>query len=57
MKNTLKTVLLCCILLACLCGLGWLVWVHRRVIVALVKGEPLPEVPEGCPAYRGDSGE
>lgn len=57
MKNTLKTVLLCCVLLACLCGLGWLVWAHRRVIVALVKGEPLPEAPDGCPAYRGDSGE
>ncbi len=54
MKNCLKSILLCCLLVACLCGFGWMVWVHRGVIAALIKGEPLPEAPEGCPAYRGD---
>ena len=54
MKNCLKSILLCCLLVACLCGFGWMAWVHRGVIAALIKGEPLPEAPEGCPAYRGD---
>jgi len=51
MKETVKKILLCCVLLACLCGLGWLVWVHRRVIRAWLNGEPLPEAPESCPAH------
>jgi len=33
---------------AALCGVVWMIWVHRRVIAALIKGEPLPEPPEGC---------
>ena len=35
-------------LVAALCGcLICLVVVHRRVIIAWIKGEPLPEPPEG----------
>ncbi|MCR5826452.1 MAG: hypothetical protein K6G54_07785 [Oscillospiraceae bacterium] len=52
MKELLKKLLLCCVLLACLCGFGYLVWVHRRVIKAMLTGEPMPEVPENCPAHR-----
>ena len=50
MKNIWKNLLLCFVLLACLCGLGWMVWVHRGVIKAMLNGEPLPEAPESCPA-------
>ena len=50
MKDICKKVLLCCILLACLCGFGWMVWAHRGVIKAMLNGEPMPEAPEGCPA-------
>lgn len=51
MKETVKKILICCVVLACLCGLGWALWAHRRVIRALICGEPLPEAPEGCPAH------
>ncbi len=51
MKYVLKKALLCCVLLACLCGFGWMVWLHRRVIKAMITGEPMPEAPEDCPAH------
>ncbi len=41
-------------LLAALCGcLAYMVFVHRHVILAAIKGEPLPECPEGscCHAF------
>lgn len=50
MKDLLKKALICCVLLACLCGFGWMVWVHRHVIKAMLCGEELPEAPENCPA-------
>ena len=50
MKDCMKKILLCCVVLACLCGFGWMVWVHRNAIKALINGEPMPEVPEDCPA-------
>lgn len=51
MKDTIKKILICCAVLVCLCGFGWALWAHRRVIKALISGEPLPEAPEGCPAH------
>ena len=51
MKSILKKAFLCFVLLACLCGLGWAVWAHRRVIGALLRGEPMPDVPKSCPAF------
>ena len=30
-----------------------MLFVHRQLIVAAIKGEELPEAPEGCPAYKG----
>ena len=50
MKDLVKTVLICSVVLACLCGFGWMLWAHRRVIKAWLAGEPLPEAPESCPA-------
>lgn len=29
------------------CWLTYMVFVHRKVIIAAIKGEPLPERPEG----------
>lgn len=29
-----------------------MLYLHRRVIAAAIKGEKLPEAPEGCPAYK-----
>lgn len=28
-----------------------LLYLHRGMIVAALKGEPMPEAPEGCPAF------
>lgn len=42
-------------LLAVLCGwLTYMVFVHRKVIRAAIKGEPLPERKNGkcCPCFR-----
>ena len=35
------------------CGLTYMVFVHRKVIIAALKGEALPERPEGkcCPKF------
>ena len=35
------------------CGLAYMVFVHRKVIIAAIKGEALPERPEGkcCPKF------
>ena len=29
-----------------------MLYMHRGLIAAAIKGEELPEAPEGCPAYR-----
>ena len=34
------------------CCLSYLVFVHRHLIIAAIKGEPLPESPEGAPCHR-----
>ena len=40
-----------------LCGLCTglcltMLWLHRGMIVAAIKGEEMPEAPESCPAYK-----
>lgn len=47
-KKLLKT------LLCGLCGSFCLVmlYLHRRLIIAAIKGEELPKAPKGCPAYK-----
>lgn len=49
-KKILKTVI------CCLCGafVGAMLYFHRRVIVAMIKGEELPKAPKGCPARAID---
>lgn len=31
-----------------------MLWLHRGLIKAAVKGEPLPKAPKGCPAYKDE---
>ena len=31
-----------------------MLWLHRGMISAAVKGEPLPKAPKGCPAYKDE---
>lgn len=57
MCDLFKKCLICCVVLACLCGFGWLVWIHRGMLRALICGEPLPEAPEGCPMHREENEE
>ncbi|MBQ9664380.1 MAG: hypothetical protein IJV40_14640 [Oscillospiraceae bacterium] len=42
--------------ICCLCGafIGTMLYFHRRLIIAAIKGEELPKAPKGCPAYKGD---
>ena len=35
---------------SCVCFV--MVWLHRGIVSAAIKGESLPEAPKGCPAYR-----
>lgn len=40
-----------------LCGLCTglclvMLWLHRGLIAAAIKGEELPEAPESCPAFK-----
>ena len=37
----------------CLCFAAYMLFVHRRLIAAAIKGEELPKAPEGCPAHQG----
>lgn len=41
MKNTARALIDCCIILV-----GVFLIIHRRVISALLTGEPMPEMPE-----------
>ena len=35
-------------------GIFVLLYLHRNVIMAAIKGEELPEAPKGCPAYKAE---
>jgi hypothetical protein len=45
-----KTIAFLCGLCTGLCLI--MLWLHRGMIVAALKGEELPEVPESCPAFK-----
>ncbi len=34
-----------------------MLYVHRRVIAAAIRGEELPKAPKGCPAYKEEAEE
>ena len=31
---------------------AYMLYLHRELIIAAIKGEELPEAPKGCPAYH-----
>ncbi len=37
----------------CLCFTAYMLYVHRHLIMAAIRGEELPKAPKGCPAYKG----
>ena len=40
---------------AILGGILVLLYLHRNLIIAAIKGEELPKAPKGCPAYNKDT--
>lgn len=40
---------------AILGGILVLLYLHRNLIIAAIKGEELPKAPKGCPAYKAES--
>ena len=53
-KTLMKRILSRLVIEAIVGGIFAMVYVHRRVIVAAIKGEELPKAPKGCPAYKKD---
>ena len=53
-KSLMKRILSRLVIEAIVGGIFAMVYVHRRVIVAAIKGEELPKAPKGCPAYKKD---
>ena len=39
---------------AILGGILVLLYLHRNLIIAAIKGEELPKAPKGCPAYMAE---
>ena len=37
----------------CICFVAYMLFLHRGLIIAAIKGEEIPKAPEGCPAYKG----
>jgi hypothetical protein len=37
---------------ALLCFTLVMLYMHRKLIIAAIKGEELPKAPKGCPAYH-----
>lgn len=44
-----KAIAIFCAVFTCVCLV--MLYLHRGMIIAAVKGEPMPEAPEGCPAF------
>ncbi len=40
---------------AILGGIFVLLYLHRNLIIAAIKGEELPKAPKGCPAYKAEN--
>lgn len=40
---------------AILGGILVLLYLHRNLIIAAIKGEKLPKAPKGCPAYKAEN--
>ena len=51
-KTLLKKILTRLIIEAIVGGIFAMVYLHRNLIMAAIKGEELPKAPKGCPAYK-----
>ena len=51
-KSLVKKILARLIVEAIVGGIFAMVYLHRNLIMAAIKGEELPRAPKGCPAYK-----
>ena len=51
-KSLVKKILCRLIVEAIVGGIFAMVYLHRNLIMAAIKGEELPRAPKGCPAYK-----
>ena len=51
-KSLVKKILCRLIVEAIVVGVFAMVYLHRNLIMAAIKGEELPRAPKGCPAYK-----
>lgn len=51
-KSLVKKILSRLIVEAIVSGIFAMVYLHRNLIMAAIKGEELPRAPKGCPAYK-----
>ncbi len=54
-KTLLKKILTRLIIEAIVGGIFAMVYLHRELIMAAIKGEELPKAPKGCPAYKEET--
>ena len=54
-KTLLKKILTRLIIEAIVGGIFAMVYLHRGLIMAAIKGEELPKAPKGCPAYKEET--
>ena len=54
-KSLVKKILIRLFGEAILGGILVLLYLHRNLIIAAIKGEELPKAPKGCPAYKAES--
>lgn len=51
-KSRVKKILSRLIVEAIVGGIFAMVYLHRNLIMAAIRGEELPKAPKGCPAYK-----
>ena len=54
-KSLVKKILSRLIIEAVAGGVFAMVYLHRNLIMAAIKGEELPKAPKGCPAYKEEA--
>ena len=53
-KSLMKKILNRLVGEAVLGGVFVLLYLHRNLIIAAIKGEELPKTPKGCPAHKAE---
>ena len=54
-KSLVKKILSRLFVEAIVGGIFAMVYLHRNLIMAAIKGEELPKAPKGCPAYKEEA--